>query len=615
MNIVTFSLSLLILFTTHIQPCAQEKPQQEHSPLAHFAFNNNLANSGSASVENNSKGIFSFAKGVDGPALSLATDKQPCTISFESSKLKLDNKHDFSIQFWINSSMERNQRAIFLSTKRIWDNSLAAQKQAGWSLGVNHGNLFWNIGSGSRRLTYERDNQNALPINDGKWHLISMTYSSAKGEVRLYFDGINRAIYKLNDGGGFEFAAQPLTLGWNNLTDETQNNILPAIKMGAEQLQILVDEFNKLGVGNASPDELIELVTGPEKLLEKKVETKSVSVDSINLELVSKARAALIQNPYTVHQVKSFMEVAPLLKIFALNKEGRIVINESRAAEYTQLERLYSPQGSLDELKIWDSELSHQDISAEYLRYHQLERADNSAKKKSLVAGVWNIFHGGKHFSVREHGWDSRLRIAEMLKKEGADVIMMQETYSSGDFIAAELGYYFATTADIDYLNQGSNISVMSRYPITEVFIPEGASFMNVAVRIAISDSQEVYVMSNWYGMTKFPDVYDFHKERFAGADEIPVLFAGDFNAVPHTDGGKSPASVKFMKNGFTDAFRSLYPDVKKYLCVTHGEDYRIDQLYYKGKSLKNIETKVISSSPEGFPSDHFLIISRFNLK
>jgi exonuclease III len=201
-----------------------------------------------------------------------------------------------------------------------------------------------------------------------------------------------------------------------------------------------------------------------------------------------------------------------------------------------------------------------------------------------------------------------------MLEEEGADVIMMQETYSSGDFISAELGYYFATTVDWDYLNQGSNISVLSRYPVKEVYVQEDSPFQNVGVRVTLSLSQDMYVMSNWNGMDQFPAVFDFHQSRFQESDRIPTLFAGDFNAVPHTDGGDSPASQALLEAGFTDAFRSLYPDVQEHPGPSHRSGRRIDQFYYKGDGLKNTSTRVISTRQGGFPSDHFLILSIFEL-
>jgi endonuclease/exonuclease/phosphatase family metal-dependent hydrolase len=215
---------------------------------------------------------------------------------------------------------------------------------------------------------------------------------------------------------------------------------------------------------------------------------------------------------------------------------------------------------------------------------------------------------------VEEHGWDSRIAVADILKEQGVDIVMMQETYSSGDFIAAELGYYFATTVDWDYLNQGSNISVLSRYPVEELYVQDDSPFMNVAARIALSDTQQLYAMSNWYGMQQFPAVFEFHAPRFQESDTIPTLFAGDFNAVPHTDGGDSPASRAMLEAGFTDAFRSLYPDEDAHPGATHRSGRRIDQLYYKGAGLKNTSTRLVSTRPTGFPSDHYLIVSTFEV-
>ena len=117
-----------------------------------------------------------------------------------------------------------------------------------------------------------------------------------------------------------------------------------------------------------------------------------------------------------------------------------------------------------------------------------------------------------------------------------------------------------------------------------------------------------------WYGMNEFSNVFEFHKPRFAESDTVPMLFAGDFNAVPHTDGGRSPASKALLEVGFTDAYRSLYPDVAAFKGPTHRSGSRIDQIYHKGSGLKNTSTKVISKARPGFPSDHFLIISKYDL-
>ena len=301
------------------------------------------------------------------------------------------------------------------------------------------------------------------------------------------------------------------------------------------------------------------------------------------------------------------------MKAFAL-VDGEVEIREEAAEAFAEKEQFHAPEFDLDNLAVWDRVLGPEEVLTSYSVSFEPAGTELEENLSSLTAAAWNIWHGGKHFTVNEHGWDSRVGIAEMLEGESVDVIMMQETYSSGDFIAAELGYYFATTVDWDYLNQGANISVLSRYPIRELHVQEDSPFQNVGTKVEISRTQDIYVMSNWYGMDQFPAVFDFHQSRFQESDLIPTLFAGDFNAVPHTDGEDSPASLALLEAGFTDAFRSLYPDVQEFPGASHRGGRRIDQLYFKGAGLKNTSTRIISTRPGGFPSDHFLILSTFDL-
>ena len=242
--------------------------------------------------------------------------------------------------------------------------------------------------------------------------------------------------------------------------------ILPEITIGADRLQELVDEFNSLGLSSIEPDQFETLIVDPEGLFDQKVEERKVSNPaegpefsesrkSAALEGIEKLRTGLKENPYTIHQARSFMQVAPLLRIYSL-VEGKVVIDRSEARMFTEQVKLSRPDFDMDNLVIWDRALSTEEVGKSYSEYFELALPGLEQKLGSITAADWNIFHGGKHFTVAGDGWDSRKRIAEMLKAENADVIMMQETYSSGDFIAAELGYYFATTVDWDYLNQGS---------------------------------------------------------------------------------------------------------------------------------------------------------------
>ncbi len=593
------------------------------SPAVQFDFD---TENSKANTSGEFQGKYSFVSGINGKALKLGAGEMNGALTIKNELLKLHPDKDFSVRFWIKTSMESSKSSTILAQKKFPSKSLESQKNAGWVFYISNGTWAWNMGSGNRRITHERDNGAQMPLNDGKWHQLTMTYDSKNAVIKLYYDGDNKALYNVRDAVGFNFMNDlPIIAGSMDADAALPAEILPAIKTGAEKLQQLVDAFNKTGVGLVQPKELEDLVVNPKELFDQKLKKIKISkgadssafaesISKLSFDPVTKARSALMRNPYTVHQVKDFMTVAPLLKIYSLVND-KIVIDQSAAMDYTKKEKLYQPDFELDNLAFWDRTLSSNEISTDYAGYAQPVTATLKKNISSFTAAVWNIHHGGIHNTPEKDGWDSRLRIAEMLKKENADVVMMQETYSNGDFIAAELGYYFASTVDWDYLNQGANVSVISRYPIKELYVPQDAPFMNVAVKVAISETQDMYVMSNWYGMQQFPAVYSFHEQRFEQADNIPILFAGDFNAVPHTDGGKSPASVKMLDNGFTDAFRSLHPDIKKYPGYTHEENIRIDQLYYKGKGLKNTSTKLITTWPAGFPSDHYLMIGKFDLK
>ncbi len=581
-----------------------EFAKEKDKSLTKFNFENHLQGG-----SQNFKGEgFSFVDGIDGQALTYNSDKEYNTLSLDS--LSLDGTKDFSIQCWVKTTSKHP--TVFLSQKEFKSKSISAQKNAGWALYSSDGALAWTIGSGKRRINYERDNGNTMPVNDGEWHQLTMTYSNADSEFRLYYDGHNKAIYKVN----FDFYNdESLMIGATASTFDYENNYATEIINGQGNLQGLVDEFNALGLNPLKDDELLALITNPNQLFKSKLKTYKgrKKLDKEALSKVMDVRKKLGPNPYTVFQNMKLTLLKPVSKIYSL-KDGKIQINDSAGRSFTMREKLYPSDFVMDELSIWERTVSAAEVLEDYNAYKKSEPFRLKKSLKNYTVGVWNIWHGGIHWSLEKDGWDSRMRIVEMIKEKDLDVVLMQETYSNGDFIAAELGYYFATTSDWDYCYQGANISVLSRYPIKDIEVYEATEFNNVAVKVAISETQDIWAMSNWYGMGQFPEVFSAHQSKFDKADQVPVLFGGDFNAVPHTDGGKSPASKKMLDSGFTDAYRNLYPDVEKYPGFTHQGNFRIDQLYYKGKGLENTSTEVISTWPNGFPSDHFLIVSKFKL-
>ena len=616
------------------QTATQQSLMGSADPIAEYEFEGNINNAGKTSVKGSIGGKIAFAQGLEGQALRLKSGGSLAYLTFDSQNLPFDRTKDFSVQCWIKTTMDSKKPFVILSQKEYIDNSLASQKKAGWVLYSYGGTWAWTIGSDGRRVTHENENGQHMPLNDGKWHQLTMTYNSAQSVVRLFYDGDNKALYKVSDDStrnsakvGFNFTSTyPMVVGWNGDKGvDTQKPIYPAIGEGAALLQNLVDAFNKFGLAELKTEELLDLISSTQRLFDRKVEEKAAllpeadraafreSMKSADLESINPLVSILMKNPYTVNQSRKFMQVAPLLKLYSL--VGRkVTTNPSVAQAYSEKTRLYAPDFDMDNLAVWDRALAPAEVMNSYTKHFKSTVPERAQKLTSLTVADWNIEHGGKHFTVDEDGWDSRIAIAQMLKKEGADVIMMQETYSSGDFIAAELGYYFASSVDWDYLNQGANLSVISRYPIKNLYVSETSPFQNVGTKVSISKTQDMYVMSNWYGMDQFANVFEFHKPRFETTDTIPILFAGDFNSVPHTDGGSSPASIALLDAGFTDAFRNLYPDVPKYPGATNRGGRRIDQLYYKGKGLKNTSMKIISTRNPGFPSDHYLLVGTFDL-
>ncbi|MBX2874635.1 MAG: endonuclease/exonuclease/phosphatase family protein [Saprospiraceae bacterium] len=570
-----------------------------------FDFNQSLK-SGKHAFSGNG---YSFAKGIAGEALVLdGGDSYP---QLKLADLSLNGNKDFSVQCWIKTSSEKPM--VFLAQKDFDNKGILTQRNAGWALYSSGGTVAWSIGSGSRRINYERDNGHKLPISDGAWHRVTLTYNKASSEFRLYYDGQSIAIYKV----GFDFSnTELLTLGTARRDLDYNHRYSPEIEKGRSQLQLLVNQFNEIGGGVLQDKEFLDLIVEPEELLERKIALNKnrQGLDKGEFDKVLAIRKELASNPYTVYQNRALTLLKPISKLYTL-KAGKIAIDEAIAKEFTAQEKLFPANFAMDQLSIWEETLSSSAIRESYQKMQSTKAFQLKKKEKRLTIGVWNIWHGGIHWTSDQDGWDSRLRIVEILRKKKVDVVLMQETYSSGDFIAAELGYYFATTSDWDYRFQGSNISVISRYPIEEIQVNSDTEFNNVAVKLAISKTQKVWAMSNWYGMQQFPTVFDFHESRIAESDQVPVFFGGDFNAVPHTDGGESPASQKLLEAGFIDAFRSLYPDSKKHPGLTHRSGSRIDQLYYKGSTLNNRSTEIISSWPSGFPSDHYLIVSKFKLK
>jgi hypothetical protein len=254
-----------------------------------------------------------------------------------------------------------------------------------------------------------------MPLNDGRWHQLTMTYDSGRSVIRLFYDGDNKVSFNVSDSDGFDFRnTNPLVVGWDETGVSQRPEILPAIEAGAKKLQELVDTFNGFGLNELESDEFVHLIVDPRKLFDRKVNEKveqlgadsmafREAMASVDWEPISDIEKALMTNPYTVHQELYFMETTPLMKVYAL-VDGRVTINRSVAKTFGERERLYTPELDMDDLAVWDRVLSPEEVLASYSEHFVPTVADLEEELTSLTADCWNFWHGGKHYTVSEHG-------------------------------------------------------------------------------------------------------------------------------------------------------------------------------------------------------------------
>jgi hypothetical protein len=224
--------------------CQAQSPASD--AVVRFKFNGTLNCSNGETLDSEQTEV-SYVRGIEGRAVRISP-KTGCTY-LHSDNLSLDGSTDFTIQFWTKTTSEKP--TLLLSQKAFPSKGITAQKNSGWAIYSSGGTFAWSVGSGSRRVTHERGNGNRLPLTDGQWHQLTLTYSQANSEFRLYYDGKNRAVYRVN----FDFSNDhALVIGSRPTEFDHANQTLSEIEAGAVHLQALVDEFNQLKIEDVSEE-------------------------------------------------------------------------------------------------------------------------------------------------------------------------------------------------------------------------------------------------------------------------------------------------------------------------------------------------------------------------
>ncbi|MBN2651734.1 MAG: endonuclease/exonuclease/phosphatase family protein [Spirochaetales bacterium] len=242
-------------------------------------------------------------------------------------------------------------------------------------------------------------------------------------------------------------------------------------------------------------------------------------------------------------------------------------------------------------------------------------------------------------------------RVIDLIRISDADIVGLQETYGSGEAIADALGFTYCEKI----YPSGNNISIVSRFEIEEI-LETDPQFNLLATKIRLNEEKSIVFFSIWIHwlpdittpgilegkseeqiieeekprLIHINQILDAARKYYPSTDTTPMLIVGDFNSPSHLDCKiKWPVSRLMQENGFTDSYREVNPDVKKFPGITwsprgdksRSDQQRIDFIYYKGYGIKAVKSKVIERYegnifPEYFqyPSDHAAVLSEFTI-
>ena len=291
---------------------------------------------------------------------------------------------------------------------------------------------------------------------------------------------------------------------------------------------------------------------------------------------------------------------------------------------------------------------------------------------------VWNVLHGANDV---DRGAEKTL---EIIRSVEPDIVLLQESYDIdgdrprlGEWLAGELGWN-------QHQAESTHLCVLTPMELEATFFHD--VWHGVGALLRDSEQRELLAWSIWidyraylgYELRDNPEMSDetllaaedkrssrlqqskaiIAHLQDAGqlAADVPLLVGGDWNTPSHLDWTKDttrvyknrrdlalPVSIAMANAGFTDTFRTVYPNAVQYPGITwspmfrgpnNGEEgveqafHRIDRLYLKnptdavnGWSLRPVagavlpliwEDDLIPIEQRMFPSDHGALLMDF---
>ena len=171
--------------------------QENQDLLAKMLFDKNLSilpgnTSSITKAEVYNSEIHEFSEGRNGFALNLsagAKNRFPVMLP-----VKVPAMNSFTVLLWVNTEKDANLKNVIASNRES-----EAEAKWGWTISTqSNGSWRWSVSDGERGFEYSP----TIPrqtINDGNWHQIAFSVNRKKQKARLYFDGINVAIYHIGE--------------------------------------------------------------------------------------------------------------------------------------------------------------------------------------------------------------------------------------------------------------------------------------------------------------------------------------------------------------------------------------------------------------------------------
>ena len=185
------------------------------------------------------KGLVVYSVGIEGKGLDLAGSR--AIPKLQDTELNwFSNSRDFSVSLWVKSDKRVSGPAIIISNSdfSLKDAGIYGERRTnkGITLYSVEGAWGWNIGNGGLHYNYEPI-ESDQPVADNKWHHIAFTYNASLKEVRLFYDGINKAILHVGDLDERDFLSDlPLRIGGNE-----------QVSPGDRSFPGVIDEFQVWG--------------------------------------------------------------------------------------------------------------------------------------------------------------------------------------------------------------------------------------------------------------------------------------------------------------------------------------------------------------------------------